>query len=175
MFLRRFFPDYYFKSVESIPFEVIDKEGIKAIIFDMDNTLVDYKYKYNEELEKWILELKKKNIKFCILSNTPRRKKLKSIGEKLGMQYISNASKPWSKGFKKALEILDESKQNTAIIGDQVFTDIWGGNRFGIKTILVSPITKHEFFITRIKRPLERYVIKNYDKNHNEKYNKEAK
>ena len=163
MFLKRFFPDYYYPNVESIPYETMQKENIQAIIFDLDNTLVDYKYNYSDKLKQWISDLKDKNIKFCILSNTPRRKKLNGIADIFGMTYISNASKPHVKGFKKAMKILKTPKENTVIVGDQLFTDVWGGNRFGIKTILVNPITKHEWLITRIKRPLERKILKKYN------------
>lgn len=164
MFLKRFFPNYYYANVESIPYDIIKKENIQAVIFDLDNTLVDYKYNYSDKLKKWISDLQEQNIKFCILSNTPRRKKLKKIADIFDMSYISNASKPHIKGFKKAMKILKTSKENTVIIGDQLFTDVWGGNRFGIKTILVNPIAKHEWFITRIKRPIERKILKKYNK-----------
>lgn len=162
MFLKRFFPLYIYKSVESIPYEILKKEKIKAVIFDMDNTLVDYKYEFEGEIKKWLKEMKEKGIKFCILSNTPRKNKAKSIAEKFDMSYITNASKPRMKGFKKALELLNVDKENIAIIGDQIFTDIWGGNRFGIKTILVDPIDKKEIFVTKMKRPLERYILKKF-------------
>ncbi|MCX8075329.1 MAG: YqeG family HAD IIIA-type phosphatase [Clostridia bacterium] len=165
MFLKRFFPTYIFESVQTIPYETLEKEGIKAIIFDMDNTLVDYKYEYVDEIKVWLAEMNKKGIKFCILSNTPRKSKAKLIAEDLGMKYIVNASKPWSKGFKKAIDILRINKDHVAIVGDQIFTDIWGGNRFGIKTILVKPVNKREIIVTRVRRPLERYVLRKYYEN----------
>ncbi|MEG1990242.1 MAG: YqeG family HAD IIIA-type phosphatase [Clostridia bacterium] len=162
---KRFFPTFVFDKVEDIPYEVLIKERITAVIFDMDNTLVNHKYVYNKEVKKWLKELKNKNIKVCILSNSPNINKVKKIGKQLSMKYLYNGLKPWSFGFKKAQELLNEDKENIAIIGDQLFTDIYGGNRFGIKTILVNPIEKKEFWGTRIKRPLERYVIKKYNEN----------
>lgn len=168
MFLKRFFPMYYYINVESIPYQIFEKENIKAVIFDLDNTLVDSKYKYDEKVKKWINDMRQKNIKFCILSNTPRKNKVKKIAQDFDMPYILNASKPRHKGFNQAIELLKAEKENTVIIGDQVFTDIWGGNRFGIKTILVSPIAKKELIFTRIKRPLERYIIRKYNKNKKE-------
>ena len=108
--------------------------------------------------------MKKKNIKVCILSNSPRKFKIKAIAKDLSMPYIYKAFKPWTYGFKKAKELLNEDKENIAIIGDQIFTDIFGGNIFGIKTILVKPISKKEFFMTKIKRPLETFIIKLYKK-----------
>ncbi|MBR1884483.1 MAG: YqeG family HAD IIIA-type phosphatase [Clostridia bacterium] len=160
--LERFYPSFVYSSVIDIPYSLFEKNGIKAVIFDMDNTLVNSKYIYDEKVKIWLKDLKEKGIKVCILSNTPNYKKVEQIGKELSMPYLHRALKPWSFGFKKALKILNEPKESIAIIGDQVFTDVYGGNRFGIKTILVEPIDKNEFFITKMKRPVERLVIKKY-------------
>lgn len=160
--IEKFYPTYIFEKVEDIPFDLFKKERITAVLFDMDNTLVDYQYKYNKKVKEWLKELKKRDIKVCILTNSPKANRVKQIGRELSMKYLHNAFKPWSFGFTKAIELLDEKKENMVIIGDQLFTDILGGNRFGIRTILVNPIEKKEFFGTRIKRPLEKYIIKRY-------------
>jgi len=168
---ERFYPTFSFDKVEDIPYELFKKERITAVIFDMDNTLVDHKYKYNKNVKEWLKELRKKDIKICILSNSPRTHVVKKIARELSMKYLYNALKPWSFGFKKAMDLLDEKKENIIIIGDQLFTDIYGGNRFGIKTLLVKPIEKKEFWGTRIKRPIERFIIKKYKAS--KKYSKE--
>lgn len=167
--LEKFYPTFIFDKVEDIPYELFKKERISAVIFDMDNTLVDHKYKYDKKVKEWLKDLKKRNIKICILSNSPRTNRVKQIGRELSMKYLYNAFKPWSFGFKKALDLLDEKKENVVIIGDQLFTDIYGGNRFGIKTILVKPIERKEFWGTRIKRPLEKYIINKYVKSEKNK------
>jgi uncharacterized protein len=160
--LKIFYPNFIFDEIQDISYDFLKKQRIKAIMVDMDNTLVDYKYKYNKLLKTWIKDVKKLGIKICIVSNTPRKNKVKMIARELSINYIYNAMKPWSYGFKKALEIIGEEKQNVAIIGDQIFTDIYGGNRFGIKTILVNPVEKKEYIGTKIKRPIERLIIKKY-------------
>lgn len=160
--IEKFYPTYIFDKVEDIPFDLFKKERITAVLFDMDNTLVDYQYKYNKKVREWLKELKKRDVKVCILTNSPKANRVKQIGRELSMKYLHNAFKPWSFGFTKATELLDEKKENMVIIGDQLFTDILGGNRFGIRTILVKPLEKKEFFGTRIKRPLEKYIIKRY-------------
>lgn len=165
--LEKFYPTFIFDKVENIPFELFKRERISAVIFDMDNTLVDHKYKYNKKVKEWLKELKSKDIKVCILSNSPRTNRVKSVARELSMKYLYSAFKPWSFGFKRAIELLDEKKENIVIIGDQLFTDIYGGNRFGIKTILVKPIEKKEFWGTRIKRPIERFIIKKYIRSKN--------
>lgn len=166
---KRFYPTYIFDKVEDIPYDLLKRERISAVIFDMDNTLVDHKYRYNKNVKQWLKNLKTNGIKVCILSNSPKLNKVKKVGKELSMKYLYNGFKPWSFGFKRAQELLQEEKENIMIIGDQLFTDIYGGNRFGIKTILVNPIEKKEFFMTKIKRPLERYIISKYRKLENNK------
>ena len=160
--LNKFYPNYMFESVEQIPFNLIHSQRIKGIMFDMDNTLVNGKYVHTKELKSWIKEMKKQGIKMCIFSNTPRINKVKMVSKDLGMQYIYNGFKPFKFGFKKAEKLLDVDKENIVIIGDQLFTDIYGGNRYGIKTILVTPIEEKEVFVTKLKRPIEKMVIKKY-------------
>lgn len=163
-FFNRFYPDYVFESVEKIPFEIIKDERIKLVIFDMDNTLVDNKYTYTKELKEWMQNLKEHKIKLYILSNSPMGKVVKRIAGELGMNYIYNANKPFLKGYKSIIEKSKVKKKHIMMIGDQLFTDIWGGNRFGVKTILVRPIASTEAFITKIKRPFEKIVLKKYYK-----------
>lgn len=161
---KRFYPTYKFEKVEDIPFTLIMNEDIKAIFFDMDNTLVNHKYIYSEELKQWVKELKKQNIKVYILSNSPVGKKVKKIASELGMKFYYNASKPFLKGFKYVLKDSKVDAKNCIMIGDQLFTDVWGGNRIGMKTILVKPIHKKEWILTKIKRPIEKMILKEYEK-----------
>lgn len=162
MFLKRFFPDYIYDKVEDIPYNILKKENIKAIIFDMDNTLIDYKYENSKEIINWVEGLKKEGIALYILTNSPLKNKAENISKRFNIDYIINANKPWKFGFKRVQKILNMDKNNIAIVGDQIFTDIWGGNRFGIKTILVKPINEKEMFITRARRPFEKFILKKY-------------
>lgn len=164
MFLKRFFPDYIYDKVEDIPYEMLKKEDIKAIIFDMDNTLIDYKYQNSKEVLEWVNNIKSKGVKVYILTNSPRKKKAEEISKRFGVKYILNANKPWKFGFKKIIKILEMDKKNVAIAGDQIFTDIWGGNRFGIKTILIKPVNEKELIITKLRRPFEKIILKKYYK-----------
>ena len=160
--LNKFYPNYMFENVEKIPFNLIHSERIKGIMFDMDNTLINGKYTHTKELKMWIKEMKKQGIKMCIFSNTTRINKVKKVAKEFGMNYIYNGFKPFKFGFKKAEKLLQIDKENLVIIGDQLFTDIYGGNRYGIKTILVKPIEDKEIFLTKMKRPLERKIINKY-------------
>ena len=159
-FLKRFYPTYMFDKVEDIPYELIKKENIKLIMMDMDNTLIDAKKKYKNSLKHWIEEVSNLNVKMCILSNSPFGDKVKKIAKELNVEYEYNAGKPLLKGFKRVIEKSKFPKDNILMIGDQIFTDVWGGNRIGVKTVLVTPINKKEYFLTKVKRPLERLILK---------------
>lgn len=162
---RKLYPTYKYKSVESIPYSFIQENNIKLIMLDMDNTIIDYsENKYTKELKEWAIRMKRNGIKLYILSNSPFGKLVKRIATELGMKYYYNASKPFSKGFKKIMEIEKVEKENMLMIGDQIFTDVWGGNRFGVRTVLVNPINSKERLHTKLKRPFEKIVIKRYMK-----------
>ncbi len=162
--VRNFYPTYIYEKVENIPYKLITENNIRLILIDMDNTLVNNKYIYNKKLKKWIDGIKEKGVNLCIFSNSPIEDRVRRIANELGMEYKFNVSKPRIKGFKKVLEETEINKEQILMIGDQIFTDVWGGNRFGIKTILVTPIGEKEWILTKIKRPLERVVLKHYFK-----------
>ncbi|MEG1142028.1 MAG: YqeG family HAD IIIA-type phosphatase [Clostridia bacterium] len=156
------YPDYYFKKVTDIPIKLYIKERITTIVFDLDNTLVSNKYILTKELKEYIKEIKKNNIDIYILSNTPFNKKIQKISKNLSINYINKALKPWPIGFNKLKKLYKIDNEKTVMIGDQIFTDVLGGNINKFKTILIDPIDRKEFILTRIKRPLERIIIKNY-------------
>lgn len=162
--IRNFYPTYIYEKVEHIPYKLIKKNDIKLILIDMDNTLVDHNHIYNDELKKWIRDIKEEGVLIYIFSNSPMGKTVKKIAAELGIEYEYNVSKPGIKRFRKLCEELNIDKKNILMIGDQIFTDVWGGNRFGIRTILVTPIGDKEWILTKIKRPLERIVLKHYFK-----------
>lgn len=163
-FFDRFYPTYVYSDVESIPYDLILGNNIKLIMFDMDNTLVDTNYKYSEKLKNWTEYIASQGVKLHILSNSTIGKKVKKVAKELGMKYHYNASKPFKRGFKKVVEETKIEKENILMIGDQLFTDVWGGNRFGVKTVLVCPIAEKEIFLAKVKRPLERWILKKYYK-----------
>ena len=103
-FFKRFYPSYIYEKVEDIPYELIQKENIKLIILDMDNTLIDNNRKFNKELKSWIKNMKDNKIQLCILSNSPFGDKVREIATKLNMSYEFNATKPLLRGFKKVIE-----------------------------------------------------------------------
>ena len=140
----------------------LKRKGIEALILDVDNTLIDLDHNILEGAEEWCNKLKEQDIKFCILSNSNKKEKVKKVAKLLDIPYIYFGAKPLKRGFKKAKEMLNLPFNELAIIGDQIFTDVIGGNRCKMYTILVEPISTREIFITYIKRGLENKIIKQY-------------
>ena len=159
-----FTPTYIYDRVDKIPFELLEKHGIKGIMFDLDNTLTDYSGVMSREKIEWIKEAKKRGINVCILSNSHRQKKIRGLMQELGINGLNLAMKPMIKGYKYALDLLDVKKENACMIGDQIFTDIWGANRFGIMSILVRPFDVNEEFWVKLKRPIENLLIDKKEK-----------
>lgn len=156
------YPNAHLNNVREITTNFLQKNKINALILDVDNTLIDYDKNLPKETIEWAKELKNSNIKLYILSNTNKKEKVKTVAEKLGIEYIYFAKKPLKTGFKKVQEKLKEPAQNIAVVGDQIFTDILGGNRSKMFTILVEPIDKKDIWITMLKRPVEDMVKKRY-------------
>ncbi len=156
------YPSIYIENVKKITLELLKEKKIKGLILDIDNTLIDYDKNLLEGTKEWCDNLKENNIKLCILSNTNKVKKVEKVAKILNLEYIYFAHKPSKKGFLKAQKLLGLNKEEIAIVGDQIFTDVWGGNRVGMYTILTKPIDKRDILLTRLKRPFEKIVINNY-------------
>ena len=158
--MEKFKPTYMRASVEEIPFVLLERDNIKGLIFDVDNTIATMGKGITEGCYKWIKEAKELGYKICILSNSVNLKKVKKIMTDLDVLGLCFAKKPSTKGFEMALSLLDLKKEEVIMIGDQVFTDVLGANRFGIKSILVNPINRKEGPFTLMKRPIEKIILK---------------
>ena len=162
-----FYPNKYVNKIEEITIELLQKNKIKALILDVDNTLVNYNKEMPKRIEKWAKELKGQGTKLYIVSNSNDKEKVKKVSKKLGnIPYTYFAMKPLKKGLKIAQNQLKEKPENIAVVGDQIFTDVIGGNRCKMYTILVEPISTREIFITYIKRGLENKILKQYKRKH---------
>lgn len=156
------YPNAYFNKVEEITIEFLQKNKIKVLLLDVDNTLIDYQKKLSDNVVNWAKMMKGQGIKLYILSNSHRREKVKTIASKLDISYKSFAMKPLKRGFLKIQKDMNEKPENMAIVGDQIFTDIIGGNRCHMFTILVDPIDKKDFWYTAWKRPIENKIKKEF-------------
>lgn len=155
--MDNFVPDMYQKSIYHIDYERLADDGIKCILFDLDNTCVPYKDKEpNKRLIDLFEELKDMGFKLIIFSNAPK-KRIKPFKRILNVDSQARAGKPAKKNFLKILKLFNYDLSEVVIIGDQLYKDILGGNRVGIKTILVNPMSLDDMILTKIVfRPLEK-------------------
>ena len=156
-----FYPKEYFDSTYSIDFNRYYKMGYRAVIFDVDNTLVEHDAPADERATELIKGLMNMGYQVCFLSNNDEER-VKSFNENLGAKYIYKAGKPLAKGYNNAMEIMGTDRKNTLFVGDQIFTDIWGANNAGIRSVLVQPIAKHEEIQIVLKRIPEKLILHFY-------------
>lgn len=160
---NKFFPDEYMVSTYVISFEKLYKEGYRGVIFDIDNTLVPHGAPADERAKKLFARLEKIGFQSCLLSNN-QEPRVKMFNQDIQTNYIYNAHKPSTKNYVKAMEKMGTDKENTLFVGDQLFTDVWGAKRAGIRNILVKPIHPKEEIQIVLKRYLERIVLFFYKK-----------
>lgn len=154
-------PDYYVKCIFDIDFLKLREMGIKNIIIDIDNTLVPWGVSVPDSRALQLLkELRSLKFGICLLSNN-RGRKVENFKKGIDVERFNFGIKPMKIMFRGAMKKLSSCPENTCIIGDQIFTDILGGKRCGIKTILVDPITVKEFPTTYAIRSIERKIKKN--------------
>lgn len=158
------YPREILNKVEEISIEFIQRNKLKALILDVDNTLIDYNKNLSEEKIKWAKNLKGQGVKLYILSNTNKKEKVAKVADTLGIPYILFARKPFKSGFLKIQKELQLKPEQIGVVGDQIFTDVVGGNRCKMFTILVEPIDKKDLLITAWKRPLEEMIKQKYRK-----------
>ncbi|MDO5568508.1 MAG: YqeG family HAD IIIA-type phosphatase [bacterium] len=156
MKLETFVPDMYQKSIYTIDYQKLKNKGIKCILLDLNNTSVATTIKEpTEKLINLVDELKYMGFKVILFSNDSKRR-LEPFKTKLMIDCCAYANKPRKDKFLKVLKIFNYNLSEVAIIGDQLYTDILGGNTVGITTILVNPVSHIDEFHTRILRYFER-------------------
>ena len=160
---NKFFPDEYMASTYVISFEKLFEEGYRGVIFDIDNTLVPHGAPADERAKKLFARLETIGFQSCLLSNN-QEPRVKMFNQDIQTNYIYNAHKPSTKNYVKAMEKMGTDKENTLFVGDQLFTDVWGAKRAGIRNILVKPIHPKEEIQIVLKRYLERIVLFFYKK-----------
>lgn len=159
--MNKFIPDMYQKNIYSINYDKLRKKGIKVLLFDLDNTIIE---RHNYELSSKLKELFKELNKFFviyIISNSLNYDKLKKISKTLHIAYIGGSMKPFKRGYKK-INFKNIKKNEMAMIGDQLLTDILGAKRMGYFTILTDPIEEdNELILTKFNRLIENSILKN--------------
>lgn len=157
--LKYFLPNEHVKSVFDIQPHTLEKKGIKGIITDLDNTLVAWDVKdATPEVIQWFKLMKDHNIKVTIISNN-NQERVQVFSEPLGTPFVFSARKPLSRAFKTVAKEMGLRKEEVLVIGDQVLTDVLGGNLAGFYTTLVVPIVQTDGKITMINRKIERRIL----------------
>ena len=155
-------PQIKLERVTDITPEILQKYNIDSLILDVDNTLSTHHGDVlTDGLEDWLEKMHKNGIKLMVLSNSKERR-VKPFAEKIGLPFISLGLKPLPFGFVRALNALGSKRKNTAIVGDQIFTDVLGGNLVGVRTLLLTPILLESTAGFKFKRKIERVVFKLY-------------
>jgi len=150
--------DHRFKRIYEISPEWIVENNIEAFILDVDNTLTEHGSQLlDDRVAAWLETMRNCGERLVILSNN-RERRVKPFAEKIGLSYIANGMKPFSYGVNKAVALLDCKIENIAMIGDQVFTDVLGGNIAGVKTVRLEPISHEKGKFMRFKRKLEKHL-----------------
>lgn len=161
---KAIYPDEYLDSTYEIDFEQLYEDGYRGIIFDIDNTLVPHGAPADDRSKRLLNYLRDRGFKIVLLSNNSKAR-VDMFNEDLHLDTIPMGAKPLLKNYKKAMEIMGTSKENTFFVGDQLFTDVWGAKRLGIRSILVKPINAKEEIQIVLKRKLENIIMKEYDEN----------
>lgn len=129
------------RSIYDLDIEALRRRGIRLLLLDLDNTISLYRDKLpSAALRAWIAALQTAGITPYILSNSRKSTRVIDFAAALSLPYRRRAGKPNTKGFLAAMEEMGASKRETAMVGDQIFTDILGANRAGIRAILVRPL-----------------------------------
>ncbi len=155
-------PKIKLQKITDITLDILKQKGIEALLLDVDNTMsTHHGTVLTEGLRDWIEQMQSGGIKLCVLSNS-KEFRVCPFAKRIGLQYISLGLKPLPFGFLRGVKRLGSKRKNTAIVGDQIFTDILGGNAVGVQTILLTPIKLEDGWSFKIRRRLEKVVFKLY-------------
>ncbi len=157
-------PNEIISSISHLDFESLKNLGIKGILMDLDNTLVGWdSQQLSDEFNTWLRLAKKNEFKLCLVSNgVPCR--VRQFGKELEIPAVVRALKPRRRPFCQALHLLKLSSDQVVMVGDQIFTDVFGANRLGIRSILIDPLSEKELRSTQFVRKLERYMLRRFVK-----------
>ena len=160
---EKWYPDERCDTAYEIDYAGWRKRGKKALLFDVDNTLVRHGAAADMRSRELFRKLRELGYGTCIISNN-KEPRVRSFAQSVGSKYVFKANKPSPEGYIKGCRLLGALPSETLFIGDQIFTDIWGARRAGIYSILVKPIHPLEEIQIILKRRLEWFVLRAYEK-----------
>lgn len=154
-----FKPTFWLKSVLQIDEGFLRKNGVKALVLDMDNTLSMHGNPAAESgVDEWLEKMRALGIKMRVVSNNTN-KRVAPLAAKLGLEFTANGAKPLTFGVNRAVKAMGVKKKETLVVGDQIFTDVMAGNLAGIRTVLVEPFHLEKTWTFRLKRHIESWVF----------------
>ena len=156
--LERFYPDFEAPSAYKIDYEKLYRQGFRGVIFDIDNTLVPHGAPADRQAVRLFRSLKAIGFETVLLSNN-KELRVKSFSDQVRSGYIFKAGKPGKEGYERAMQLMGTDSATTIFVGDQLFTDVWGAKKAGIRTYLVKPIHPKEEIQIVLKRKLEKIVL----------------
>lgn len=163
MSIYKYVPNMYKKDIFDINYKLLKEKGIRCIIFDLDNTLLIFNEEKVSNKTIELIKKLKKDFGIVIMSNNFKRR-ISGICDCLDVDFVSFALKPLSKGFNEVKKRYKYKNSEICIIGDQIVSDVLGGNKSNIMTILVDPLSNNDLKITKINRILERCILKKLKK-----------
>ena len=147
-------PKIIVPALTDVSEELLLHRGIKLLMLDFDNTIVPYTTSIpTEEMESWLRHMAASNIQLCVVSNS-KKSRVKIFCEKYGIDCITHANKPFSKGIRECLKKYQMNPNECALVGDQIFTDTLGANCTGVTSILVKAIDNHNIWL-KLRHGLE--------------------
>lgn len=156
-----FSPDYYYRSVQDIDLGALKERGVTTLLVDLDNTLLPRNSEgVTDDARAWVASVLTCGMQLCIVSNNWHAR-VEAIAAQMGVPIVARAVKPLPKAFRTALVTMDARREETAVVGDQMFTDVLGGNLLGLATVLVVPLSASDLPHTRLLRLIERVLLAN--------------
>lgn len=154
-----FTPDLYVTDVHHIDLDALAASGIDTLLVDLDNTLLPRDTNVvPDALRNWATTLSERGFKVCLVSNN-WHDRVNDVAEELGFSLVAKAIKPLPFAFLRALKLMDSQRATAATVGDQIFTDVLGGNLLGMRSILVQPLSDTDLPHTLLLRRIERFVL----------------
>jgi len=133
-------PLYVFRDITDISPGLMKQIGVKFLMLDLDNTIAAYSESSPaDNIAKWAAEMKSCGIKLFVVSNSIRKGRVEAFAEALEIDYIKGARKPSPDGLQQVMDAEDFNKNESALVGDQVYTDVLAANRAGVVSIVVRP------------------------------------
>jgi len=159
MRIKLMMPDQSYDTIYDIDLMELYSRGYRNLLLDIDNTITPWNSdEIPHKLRQWINQAHNIGFSICLFSNSNKNRIIK-IAQSLGVEAAPCRGKPLTLAFRKAIDFIKGTPENTIMIGDQIFTDILGGNRLNLYTILIKPISPKEFIGTKINRWLEKVIL----------------